>query len=233
MKTKLPIIACTLLTSAILHPLFGGDVIDRIVATVNSHIILQSDWDTSIAVANLMSQQIRAKVDADFGPVDRKAALDRLIDQELLREQIPANDPQYEVEQSVIAASMQDIRQAYEIKTDQDWRNLLARYKLTEDEVRESVILQIKILRVIDEHLRPTVQVDEKSIQDYYDNLLLPALRAKHAKETPLAEATPQIREILTQKQIDVGLKEWLQNLHDSSTIVIKADALPNGGPAK
>lgn len=233
MRTKLPIIVFAVLVLAVIRPLFGADVIDRIVATVNGNIILQSDLDDSIAVSNLMNRQIQAKVFADFGSVDRKMALDRLIDQELLRQQIPANDPQFEVNESAINASLQDIRQAYEIKTDQDWNKLLASYKLTEDEVRNSVMMQIKILRVIDEHLRPTVQVDDKSIQDYYNNLLLPALRQKGAKETSLAEATPQIREILTQKQIDVALKEWLQNLHDNSAIVIKADAARSGSPAK
>ena len=222
MRRKSPIFVCGVLLFAVVQPAMASEVIDRIVATVNGHIILQSDLDDNIAVSYLMSKRIRASV--DFGPVDRKVALDRLIDQELLRQQIPANDPQFEIEESAINAPIEDVRQAYGIKTDQDWRNLLASYPLTEDEIRNIVVMEIKILRLIDEHLRPTVQVDEKSIQDYYNHLLVPLLRQKGAKEPSLAEATPQIREVLTQKQIDVALKEWLQNLHDSSVIVLKTD---------
>ena len=64
----------------------AGEVIDRIVATVNGHIILQSDWDEALAY-----QALAEKVPwRSFSLEQRKAALDRLIDQELVREQVHA-----------------------------------------------------------------------------------------------------------------------------------------------
>jgi Tfp pilus assembly ATPase PilU len=63
-------------------------VIDRIVATVNGRVILQSDWDEALCYEALLSN----RAVADFTDEDRRAVLNRLIDQELLREQMKSAD---------------------------------------------------------------------------------------------------------------------------------------------
>ncbi len=87
---------------------WAGDVLDRIVATVNGHIILQSDWDDAL----------RCQAFEDGRPLDQlppsehKAALDRLIDQELLREQMRSSDFQH-ASDTEVAQRIQDIRKQY------------------------------------------------------------------------------------------------------------------------
>ena len=66
----------------------AAEVIDRIVATVNGHIILLSDWEDSLRYEAFSAGRPLDSITTE----DRKAALDRLIDQELLREQQPAAD---------------------------------------------------------------------------------------------------------------------------------------------
>lgn len=230
MRTKLPIFALALLMLVGIRPLCSADVIDRIVATVNGHIILQSDWDDALAYEAF----IDGKPLHQFTAADHKAALDRLVDQELLHQQIPDNDPQYALDEQAINTRLQEVRAQFPgTETDQAWRSLLARYNLSEDELKSHVVVQMKILRLIDEHLTSTIQVDDKNIEDYYNQTFLPQLRQKGAKEPTLAEVTPKIRELITQQKLNDALKEWLQNLHDSAAIVIKADAAPSGGPAK
>ncbi len=204
------------------RPLFGGDVIDRIVATVNGHIILQSDWDDAITYEAFIGGKPLQQSSAE----DRKAVLDRLVDQELLRQQIPANDPQYELDEQTVNAKLQEVRkQTPDADSDQSWHAILARYSLSEDELKSHVIVQLEILRLIDERLTSTIQVDEKNIEDYYNQTFLPQLRQKGAKEPPLADVTPKIRELLAQQKLNDALKEWLQNLRDSSVIVLKTEA--------
>ena len=69
---------------AIALPARAGDVLDRIVATVNRQIILQSEWQDAVRYEAFVNGRSLDLVQAD----DRKAALDHLIDQELLREQM-------------------------------------------------------------------------------------------------------------------------------------------------
>jgi hypothetical protein len=206
---------------AAIHPAMAAEVIDRIVAIVNGHIILQSDWDDAVAYEAFIGGKPLQQSSAE----DRKAVLDRLVDQELLRQQIPANDPQFELDEQSVKARLQEVRnQTPDADSDQSWHALLARYNLSEDELKSHVIMQMKILRLIDEHLASTIQVDEKNIEDYYNQTFLPQLRQKGAKEPPLADVITKIRELLTQQKLNDALKEWLQNLHDSSVIVLKTE---------
>ena len=62
----------------------SAQVIDRIVATVNGRVILQSDWDEALGYEALLNGRSSSEMNAD----ERRAVLDRLIDQELLREQM-------------------------------------------------------------------------------------------------------------------------------------------------
>jgi len=221
MRIKVPIILLVVLMLAVVCPLSAADVIDRIVATVNQHIVLQSDWDDELDYEAFTA----GKPLQQFTAEERRAALDRLVDQELLRQQMPDNDPQLETSEQDINARLEEVRQqSPAAETDQAWHALLARFNLSEDDLRKHVVMQVKILRLIDEHLTSTIQIDDKNIEDYYTQTFLPQLRQKGAKEPSLAEVTPKIRELLTQQKLNAALKEWMQNLRDSNTIVMKAN---------
>src|SRR5881394_777687 len=79
------ILAAVLLAVAMTR---AGEVLDRLAATVNGHIFLQSDVDEELRYESFASK----KPLRDLTPGDRAAALDRLIDQELLREQMRSAD---------------------------------------------------------------------------------------------------------------------------------------------
>jgi peptidyl-prolyl cis-trans isomerase SurA len=193
----------------------AGDVLDRIVATVNGHIILQSDWDDALRCQAFEDCRSLDQVP----PAERKAALDRLIDQELLREQMHSSDFQHASDQEV-AQRIQDIRRQYpEAATPQGWQSVLSRSGFTEDALKQHVSQQLDLMRLVDARLRPNVSVDSKSIESYYNQQLLPQLRQSGEKEVPLAEVTPKIKELLTQQQMNQLLVAWLQNLRSGSEI--------------
>jgi peptidyl-prolyl cis-trans isomerase SurA len=201
--------------------LWAGDVLDRIVATVNGHIILQSDWDDALRCQAFEDGRALDQLP----PSEHKAALDRLIDQELLREQIHSATFQHASEQEV-AQRIEDIRREYpEAATPQGWQALLSRNGLTEQDLKEHVAQQIDLMRLVDARLRPKVSVDSKSIESYYNQQLLPQLRQSGAKEVPLAEVTPKIKELLTQQRMNELLVAWLQNLRSGSEIRRESDS--------
>ena len=206
---------CVLALLAVSPSLRAGDLLDRIVATVNGHIILQSDWD-----AGLRCQAFEDGRSLDqLPPAEHKAALDRLIDQELLREQMHSSDFQHASDQEVMQR-LQDIRQQYgEAATTQGWQALLSRSGLSEEELKQHISQELDLMRLVDARLRPNVSVDSKSIESYYSQQLLPQLRQAGEKEVPLADVTPKIKELLTQQQMNQLLVAWLQNLRSGSEI--------------
>ena len=204
----------------------AADVIDRIVATVNGHVILLSDWEDSLRYEAFSAGRPLAGMTAE----DRKAALDRLIDQELLREQQPAADaPQASPEE--VAQRVAEIRKQYpEAETELAWRALLDKYRLSEDTLKSHVALELDLMRLVDARLRPSVTVDSKSIESYYNQELLPQLRQSGGQSVPLAQVTGKIKELLTQKKISQLLTAWLHNLRAGSQIRAEAFAPASGG---
>ena len=193
----------------------AGDIVDRIVATVNGHIILQSDWEDALHYEAFIAEHSFQQLTF----ADRKAALDRLIDQELLRQQIRVSDFQHASDQE-IAARIQEIRRQYPgAESDSGWNAALIRYGVTEKQLKNRVALQLDLLRLVDARLRPTVQIDSKSIESYYNQELLPQLRQARSQQIPLTQASPKIKELLTQRKIDQLLTAWLQTLRTGSEI--------------
>ena len=200
----------------------SGEIIDRIVATVNGQPILQSDWEFAMRCEAFLDQR-----PLEFTTAAARATLERLIDQELLRQQVRTYRlPAVTAEQ--LRSRMREIRQqtpgAY---TDAGWRAALERYGLNDAELGERITDQLEILRFIDVRLRPTVHVSRRSIEDYYRDKLLPELKEKGAKAAPLAEVSQRIEEILSQQRMDTELNDLLRELRQQSEIHIDPSALP------
>jgi peptidyl-prolyl cis-trans isomerase SurA len=203
----------------------AGDIIDRIVATVNGHIILQSDWDDDVRYEAFIGGRPLDRITGD----DRKSALDRLIDQELLREQVRASDSLAAAED--VTRHIDQIRKQYpEAETESGWADTLGRYGLTLEDLKKRLAMQLELTRLVEARLRPGVNIDSKSVESYYNQELLPQLRQAGAKDVPLNEVTPEIKELLTQEKVNQLLVAWLQNLRSGSEIHTEASSRPGDG---
>jgi peptidyl-prolyl cis-trans isomerase SurA len=198
-------------------PARAGEVIDRIVATVNGRIILQSDWDEALSYEALLS----GRALSFFTDEDRRAVLDRLIDQELLAEQTKSASFKHASEEDA-AAEIAEARKLHpEAATAEGWQALLARYGITEKSLTDHVEQQIDLMRLVDAHLRPAVQIDSKSIEAYYRDKFVPQLRQSGSGDVPLADVSGQIREILTQEKVSELMASWLQSLRAESKVTL------------
>jgi len=196
-------------------PARAGEVIDRIVATVNGRIILQSDWDEALSYEALLS----GRALSFFTDEDRRAVLDRLIDQELLAEQMKSASFKHASEEDA-AAEIAEARKLHpDAESAEGWQALLARYGVTEKALTDHVEQQIDLMRLVDAHLRPAVQIDSKSIEAYYRDKFVPQLRQNGAGDVPLADVSGQIREILTQEKVGELMVSWLQSLRAESKV--------------
>ena len=213
------------LMSALLVPSArAGEVIDRIVATVNGHIILQSDWDEALCYEALLSG--RALI--EFTDEDRRSVLDRLIDQELLGEQMKSSSFQHATEAEA-AAQLDDARRLYaDAVTPEGWQLVLARFGLTEKNLAGHVRQQIDLMRLVDAHLRPAVQIDSKTIEAYYREKFVSQLKQSGVGEIP-ADVSAKIRELLTQERVNELMVSWLQSLRSESKVSMPGTGDPPG----
>jgi peptidyl-prolyl cis-trans isomerase SurA len=209
------------LLNALVVSAAAGEVIDRIVATVNGHIILQSDWNDALRYEALLSGRALSL----FSEEDRRAVLDRLIDQELLAEQMKSASFQHASEAEAQSQIIEARKQYPEAATDQGWQQILDKFGLTEGAVVSHVQQQIDLMRLVDAHLRPAVQIDSKSVEAYYRDKFVPQLKQSGVEDVPLADVSAKIRELLTEQKVNELMVSWLQSLRSESKVSLPGTA--------
>ena len=191
----------------------SGQIVDRVVANVNGHVLLQSDWEEELAMEGLLD----ARPLDTFTAAERTAALGRLIDQELLREQVR---PAASVPADQIAERLKDIRKLYpSSSTDEGWRDILSRSGLTESTLEKRLGENLELMLLVDARLRPSIQIDHKAVESYYQDQFLPQLRKSGGKEVTLSEVVSHIRDVLAEEKLNQLLSSWLNNLRSEGHI--------------
>lgn len=187
-----------------------GEVLDRMAATVNGHPLLQSDIEDELRYEFFAAKRPLSEASTE----DRNGALDRLIDQELLREQMGSKDFK-PVAIEDLTKALQSFKSEYGPAS--SWATALREYDVTEIDVEHHIETELNQLRLIDLRLRPTIQIDADSIRTYYQQQLLPKLPP--GQHLSLQDATPTIRELLVQQKMNESLESWLEALRSQAKI--------------
>ena len=195
-------------------PASAGPVVDRVITNVNGHVLLQSDWEEEVAFEAFIDGR---DVDS-YTSAERLAALDRLIDQELLREQVRPTQSASEDDAQAKLAEVRKLRP--DCTTDDKWHAALQRYGLTEAFLKKRLSDQMQLMRLVQDRLRPSVQVDEKAIESYYHNELVPNLKKAGTNVKPLTEVYAKIKSVLAEQKMNELLTGWLASLRSGSQII-------------
>lgn len=205
------------LSLALAGPAFAGQIVDRVVANVNGHVLLQSDWEEEVAFEAFATGR-----DPDsFTTAERNAALDRLIDQELLREQVRPSQP---APADQVAAQVAEVRKEVgkahpEAATDEGWRATLQHYGLTSPALEKRLGDQIQLMKLVEDRLRPSIHIDQQAVESYYHDQLLPQLKKAGDRAAPLTEVFGRIKNLLAEKKMNELLSGWLASLRSGSHI--------------
>jgi hypothetical protein len=192
---------------------FAGQIVDRVVSNVNGHVVLQSDWEQEVSVEAFST----ARDPESFTSSERSAALDRLIDQELLREQVRPSQP---APAEQVAARVAEVRKLHpDCITDQDWHAKLQRYGLTQSSLEKRLGDQIQLMRLVEDRLRPSIQIDQRAVETYYNDQLLPDMKRAGSRATPLPEVFGRIKDLLAERKMNELLSGWLASLRSGSHI--------------
>ena len=194
---------------------FAGERLDGIAATVNGHAIMQSEVQEELAYECLMGQQACGSA----GAPQRQAALDHLINQQLIAQQM--QQAQFS-RQAADAVKLRSLRAQLVAAKDggNSWRQTLQRYGLSEEVIAERLAFEADILRFTDSHFRPAVRISSEAIQRYYREQFVPRLKTAAPPDLPAVEA--QIREVLIQQSITEQVNAWLEVLRQHSRIEVR-----------
>jgi peptidyl-prolyl cis-trans isomerase SurA len=201
-------------------PAIGTEVIDRIVAVVNQQVITLGDVEEEKKFQDL---DLVADTLAGGGEKTEKLIqseiIHTLIRQRLIRDQV-LSFPGSEVSSTEIDKQMEALEQKW--GGEQELRKMLAADHISWDELKQRLEWQMRVLKFLDNRFRQFVVVEPKEIEDYYTKEFLPELaKRRETAPPPLAQVQEQIRQILTEEEINVEVNSWLKILTQSATIEI------------
>jgi hypothetical protein len=206
-------------------------VLDTVVAAVNRHLILSSDIDEEIRLSVLDPGR------AGQGALTPRRALDQLIGQALIQQQIRREDAQaVDPSDDEVSARLIEIRKELpacvhqNCASDAGWKAFLAAHGLTPGRVDAYLRFRLEILSFIEQRFRQGIHISPQEIETYYRDTLLPQYGPGEAVPS-LQRVSPRIEEILLQQQVNVMFDEWLTNLRKQGDVEVLDPSLESEEP--
>ncbi|MGB2669983.1 MAG: hypothetical protein WA621_11305 [Candidatus Acidiferrum sp.] len=178
--------------------LAGQEVVDRIVARVDNDIILMSD----VQELQRYQELVNGKSESE------SAILDRLIDQWVVRSEADLAQFPKPTEAEIDRGVSRDVKS---FPSPEEYEARKKQSGLSDAEVRKMVASQLYLGNYLDSRFRPSAQVDEKAIEGFYNNAVVPTAKA-HGQQPPTLDAAHDtIQEALVQNDINDQAARWLK----------------------
>ncbi|MGI4855139.1 MAG: hypothetical protein ACRYF4_13970 [Janthinobacterium lividum] len=201
-------------------PAERGTIVDRIVATVNGDLVLESDVEEEERFTKLYPYGV-----AEGKPL-REQAVTRLIDRTLIQQQLagfpqtPVTDDQVNKDESDLRKDLPACAHA-DCTTDAGWASFLSNAGFTEEELRGRIRQRSQVLHFIEQRFRTGVRISDHQIEDFYNKTMLPEYAKQKATAPPLDSVRDRVSELLLQQQVSSLLDDWLKTLRDSGRVRI------------
>jgi hypothetical protein len=197
----------------------SAEIIDRIAVSVGNQAITTSDLDREIRVSAFLNRS-----QPDLSPAARRTMADRMVEQRLiLRELENSRYP------APAAPEIDPVLEKFKkdnFASDEQYSQALAEDGITDQQVRDELLWQRRLLQFIDVRFRPSVQVSDQEIQDYFIKVVEPAAQAAHpGQPVTLEEYRDRIEEKLTGEQVDKQMSAWLASQRERSQVVLHPEA--------
>jgi hypothetical protein len=173
------------------------EIVDRVAARIENDIILLSD----IRALSRYQQFLDGKSETD-GQI-----LDRLIDQWIVRTE--ANVSRFSQPSGAdVERSVERVRKSFPSVAEYEARK--KQIGLSDAEVREMAAAQLYLSNYLDSRFRPGVQIDPKTVEDFYQKSVVPLAKSRGQEPPPLDTARDFIQEALVQRGINDQADQWL-----------------------
>jgi peptidyl-prolyl cis-trans isomerase SurA len=201
-------------------PPVEGVEVDRVVAIVNSELILDSDVDRERRFAALLPYGEAS------GPYNRDETIERLVNRDLILQQAQLQ-PGSGVTQEAASQDLDALRKAiptckeYHCDTQEGWDKFLAAEGFTEESLTSLWRQRMEVLAFIELRFRMGIRITPEEIRAYYTKTMLPQYAAQHAAPPPIRTIENRIQEVLLQQRVSKLLDDWLESLRAQGNVVV------------
>jgi hypothetical protein len=185
-------------------------LLDRIAVTVGKTVITEGEVLTNLRVAAFLDQK-----EPDLSGPSKKAAAARLVDQVLLRREVPLSGTVGDV--SVVIA---DLKKRY--GSEDEYHKALEHYAITEQDVIDQLQNGLESVEASNRRFRAEVQVSDEQIHTRYETFAK-QLRDKGAPAAPTEQAShDQVQQLLIDQGVSEALEKWLEMMRQQTSIVYR-----------
>lgn len=174
------------------------EVVDRIVARVDNDIILLSDVRALQHYEEFLDGKSK----------DDSATLDLLIDQWVVRSEAEVAGFQQPKEEEIDRGVSRVVKS---FASPEEYEARRKQTGLSDGDIRKMVASQLYLSNYLDSRFRPSVQIDEKAIDDFYQNSVVPRAKARGQEPPTLDASRDIIREALIESDINNQTDRWLK----------------------
>jgi peptidyl-prolyl cis-trans isomerase SurA len=195
--------------------LWGVVVLDRMAVIVGKHAIKESDIQLDLRLTEFLNRE-----PLNLSPAAKRQSAERLIDQEVIRQEIIMGGYQRPAE-SEADALLEQLKKDRFGGSESRWEEALARYGLTKEQLRDRLLWQLTVLRFIDQRFRVGVVVTDDEVRAYYDQHLS-ELRRQYPNNYSFEALAPKIRATLEGERVNQNFNQWLEQARSSYRIEYK-----------
>lgn len=193
-------------------------VLDRMAVIVGRHVIKTSDIDWDLRVTAFLNRE-----PLSVNPQAMRQSAERLIDQEIIRQEIVSGNYRRPLESDATTLETQLKRDRFG-GSDVRMRDELQRYRITESQLRAQLLWQLTVLRFIDQRFRPAVIVTDEEAHAYYDQHLA-ELRQQHPADNSFEALEPKVRTLVEGQRINENFNQWLEQARKGTRIEYRQEA--------
>jgi hypothetical protein len=180
----------------------GAAIVDRVAVAVGKTVFTESEVMDEVRLTEFLNQE-----PLDLGPQQRRAAAERLVDQQLLRNEMQIEHFS-EPAPAEADAMLRDLRQK-SFPGEAQYRAALQRYGITEQQLQQHLLWQLAVLRFTDQRFRPEIaQAPGPEVT--------PAA-ASADRASPATDGAPTTVEQL--------MDAWLKEARNNTRVVFKPEA--------
>jgi hypothetical protein len=187
-------------------------IVDRIAIVAGKRIIKESDIENDLKLTAFLNQELVISV-----LETRKKSANRLLDQIFIAEQLETGVyPSASVEETQQTLNTLIKSRYPSLET---YKTSLARYGLSEEELKARLSWQLTVLRFIDTRFRSSAYITDGEIRDYYE---------AHRRQFPgdLNASQARIEEILSGERTNKEFYDWLDRRRQQTPIRYVEQAL-------
>ena len=196
-------------------------IIDRIVVAVGKQVITETELELTVRLTAFLNQQ-----PADLSAESRRKTVERLIEQKIVLQELeftrfprPSAEEVEERRHNIVSLRFGEDAAAY--------RAALEKYGVSEQDFRRYLQWQMTFFSFIDFRFRPSVQITDAEIEDYFKTRILPlAQKANPGKTITLEEYRERIERILMARRSEVEMQTWLADARKRTTVEYRDQTL-------